>query len=407
MTVSRYSFLLLVTVSHGFKLQTGSSSQLSLPFSLKSATDLPLPQPESAFGRYCHVDSLTVNRLRDRRPSLMEYGEFTPQSDPSVFVESLMYGNCSNDDDCAGAHSRPFCIEGMCRECRSGYEFEDCGTSSALCASETGFTCSQCGSDDDCNVGTVCRTVFDKQEYLVNHTMARKSCNHCESVPPFGEITNTTQCEWRCPIDTFYSPQSEDSPESCIACPMCTKGQYYAPADSPNTFFSTCTNATNVICSDCASIGIDSSDENFCAEILSPNESNQDSLFVGDLGPQFPCRFFQCKSGWFLDHSLGKCKRCHLSMCPPGQTLTSCGDNNPGRCVPCPNSRHKPRTAEWIVPTDPGFAIKQPLDTCQFICPEKTIYNPDDNACIRCDPGAPSTDPLACVDSSTTAYRIE
>jgi hypothetical protein len=406
MTLLFWRFVTLIGTAYTLRMGTRVSSKLSLPFSLNPGQALPVPAVESAFNRYCHIDSMSVSHLRQSKGSLMEYDDKSDFPEISTPRENLIYGTCATDDECSLFHSRPFCIEGICRECRSGYEFEDCGTSSAICSAQTSFSCSQCGSDEDCKVGTVCRTVFDQSSYLANNTWARKTCNRCESVPPFGEIVNPANCQWRCPIKTFYSPETDDTPESCLECPVCNQAQFYAPSGSKSEFFSTCTNATNVVCADCASIGIDTSDENFCATILSPDESHQDSVSVGDLGEHLPCRFFQCKSGWFLDHSIRKCKQCHLTMCPPGETLVDCGGTNPGKCVPCPNGRQKPRRADWIIPNDPLYKIHNPLDTCQFICPDNTVLN-DENACVRCDPGAPATESLACVDSRATPYRIE
>ena len=406
MTPISWIFISLVGTSYGLRTRSRVSARLSLPFSLNPAQGLPVPAPETAFTRYCHVDPMSVSNLRPNKGSLMEYSDSADSSDSLIPRQNLIYGTCASDDECSSFHSRPFCIEGICRECRSGYEFEDCGSSSAVCSAQTDFTCSNCGSDEDCKVGLVCRTVFDQSSYLANNTLTRKTCNRCESVPPFGEIVNPAHCEWRCPIKTFYSPEIEDTPESCVDCPVCGRSQFYAPSDSKSKFFSTCTNATNVVCADCSAIGIDSSDENFCASILSPDEAHQDSVSVGDLGEHLPCRFFECKPGWFLDHSIRKCKQCHLTMCPSGETLVGCGGSNPGKCAPCPNGRNKPRRADWIVPNDPLYKIQNPIDTCQFVCPDNTVLN-DDNACVKCDPGAPPTTPLACVDSRTTPYRID
>ena len=399
-------FLRLLPIFMELSTSLRTVSRLKLPFDLRPAEILRVPPAETTFDRYCHVDSMSVSRLRVTRNSLLEFADPVDPTFVSLPSETLLYGRCNSDEDCSLSRARPFCLDGVCRECRPGNEFEDCGTSTAICSAESSFTCSECVTDEECKLGTVCRTVFNQEHYLVNRTMTRKTCNKCESVPPFGEVTNPSNCEWRCPINTFYSPETTDSHESCNDCPVCGRGQFYGSSDSPSQFFSTCTNSTNVICSECSSIGIDSMDENFCAQILPPSEIVQDSLFVGDLGDHYPCRFFECKQGWFLDHSLGKCRKCHLTMCAPGETLENCGDNSPGKCVPCPNGRHKPRNGEWIVPNDPLYSIKRPIDTCQFVCAKNFVFDSENNVCVKCDPGADKTDPLACVENVTT-YRVD
>jgi len=85
-------------------------------------------------------------------------------------------------------------------------------------------------------------------------------------------------------------------------------------------------------------------------------------------------------------------------MCKPGEILSGCENGNPGACTPCPGGRHKPRQGEWIIPNDAKYEIFLPQDTCKFFCPKGTIFDSTDKQCIRCDPGAPPGDSLACDD---------
>jgi ribosomal protein L24E len=100
-----------------------------------------------------------------------------------------------------------------------------------------------------------------------------------------------------------------------------------------------------------------------------------------------------------LDHVKGKCRRCHYTMCPPGQYLSGCSNDSPGKCESCPNARRKPRQGEWITANDPSIRIQDAKDTCKFTCPNGTIFDSEStHQCIRCDPGAPQGDSLACRD---------
>ena len=393
-------FLLTLTFvadSTGLRTRIGidrSMSTVAMPYSLESAQLIPVPSSDDVFSRYCHIDPRTTTRLRLRMPSLIEYGG--EEDEPTVSRETQLYGRCDEDSDC---HShRPFCYDNICRQCREGSEFEDCGTSAAVCSEATQYMCSECDSDEHCRSSTYCRAVFDGLAMLTGHRLPRHNCVACDSVPPFGEVVDKKICSWRCPIDTFFQPRSEDVDEdSCVECPKCHNGQFYAPRSDPESrFYSQCTNATDVVCTDCAAIGIDASKPDFCATILTPSNLHLDDLSVGDLGAAHPCRFFQCKDLWFLDASVNKCKKCHLTMCPPGQLLDGCAGSAPGRCTACKG--RLPRGAAWIDPTDEAYGIRVPGDACRFTCSRATVYSEDENACVRCDPGRPKDDDLGCHD---------
>lgn len=376
-----------------------SMSTVSLPFSFDAAKLLPVPSSD-VFSRYCHVDPATTPRLR--QSSLMEYGgeEDAPEQEPK---ENLVYGKCQADSDCHG--HRPYCIDSICRECREGYEFEDCGTTMVKCNEESKFTCSECVNDEECRSSTFCRSVFHRKSFLQKDEMARNECVKCESAPLFAEVVDTNSCHWRCPIESYYKTGLDGEADSCVDCPVCGSGQFYAPvAVTPTKFFTQCTNATDVVCTDCAKIGVDSSSTDFCAAILSPADTHQDDITVGDLGSEMPCRFFQCKDSWFLDSSVNKCKKCHVTMCAPGEFLGGCGGTNPGKCQACKG--RLPRGGEWIDPTDAKNNIKGvDHDTCQFTCPIGTVYDEDDNRCVKCDRRAKAGEDHAC-DPEGKVYKL-
>ena len=365
----------------GLRLQTStrvkSQLSLSLPYSLDSARPLTIPQGDLE-GRYCHSDPDHTMNLRVHSGSLMEYGGDEEEGVEPVLRETLLYGHCDADSDCQAAGSRPFCIENACRECREGSEFEDCGTSAAKCGEETEYTCSECVEDDDCKRGKFCRLTYSKSVFLNKGVVARRTCVACENVPDFGEVTNPTTCSWRCPINEYFL--MEDDVAACKDCPVCGHAQFYAPSHSPTSFYSTCTNGTEVVCANCASIGVPVEDENFCATLMSPDILHTEDMAVGDLGEAFPCRFFQCKASWFLDLSVNKCNKCHYSMCALGQRLEGCGGLSPGACVGC--AKPKPKTGVWTGPN------------CQFLCPSGNVFDGTD--CVKCDPGAEEGTDHAC-----------
>jgi hypothetical protein len=390
---------LIASTSVALRLNTKLESQLAMPFTLDSAQGRKIPAVKNATSLYCEEDPSSTPRL-PTTPSLMEYGAYEAESIPR---EHMLYGKCEDDSDCSSqGHGRPFCVDSICRECREGYEFEDCGPTGAFCNADNGFTCSTCASDNDCASMSYCRTVATTKSTLGSGKMPRKQCVKCEHVPEPGEVVDTTSCDWRCPIEQYFlAGASKGDPSSCFDCPSCAAGQFYAPRLAARTqFYSTCTNATDVICNDCSSIGID--DRTTCARILSPSTRHLDDDLVGDLGSQFPCRFFECKAGWFLAGTRNKCKKCHLTMCPVGDFLADCGQTNPGSCKPCKG--RLPRNAFFMDPTDPQYKIEAPEDTCQFRCYGDSVLDEDSNACVPCDANASADEETAC--NAKRVYRL-
>ena len=371
-----------VLISKSFAIQSRIrvQSQLTVPYSLDTAEVLSIPRTDDIVGRYCESDPSSTPRL-----SWMEFGG--PTDDDTNMREHLLYGKCEEDSDCAGKGStRPYCVDSICRECREGYEIEDCGTVGAFCSADTGYTCSSCSTDNDCPSLSYCRTVSNIKTLIGSNKMPRKSCVKCDSVPESGEVTNESSCAWRCPIEQYLLTGSGPGDQStCMDCPSCSAGQFYAPRTNlKSQFVSVCTNATDIVCNECSNIGIDDTKEEMCVTLLSPSMRHLDDISVGDLGGHMPCRFFKCKEGWFLSGTRSKCKKCHLTMCPLGQFLKGCGPVNPGSCEICPG--RLPKGAFFIDPTDPQYKIKNPEDVCQYKCGPNTYFDTDENACIRCDP---------------------
>ena len=369
--------------------RTTLSTSLSLPYSFDWGRLLPLPNSTDVFERYCHIDAEFTTRLRAKGDgaAFMEYGG----AEEGVLLSEvdLISGHCSEDADCG--KGRPYCIDEVCRECREGYEFEDCEVKGAICNEETRYTCSVCASDTDCRSGTYCRQVFDKTEALLTGKIPRNQCIACDSVPVYGETVDVSQCTWRCPIEKYYlsSEGGEEDSSTCLDCPQCSAGQYYAPRTNMSSFFySACTNASDVVCFDCDSIGVKSQDKNFCANILSPSPRLANQVSVGDLGESFPCRFFECKENWFLSSTVNKCKRCHMTMCAPGEFLSDCGGVHPGSCSACKG--RIPRNARWIQANSGEYEIESPKDACRFKCPPK--YRFQDNECVACEASALCSD---------------
>lgn len=354
-----------------------SMSTVSLPYSMDWGQMLPVPNVSEVYSRYCHIDAEFTTRLRHSPSGFMEYGG--EEAEGSTSEAELVSGHCSEDADCGKV--RPYCIDEVCRECREGNESEDCSSvKGAICNEETRYTCSACATDLNCRSGTYCRTVFDKMEALNSGKLPRNQCVACDSVPVYGEIVDAGKCRWRCPIEEYFSKSNDDDESSgCSECPKCAVGQYYAPKDNiASHFYSTCTNATDVVCSDCASIGIKSEESSFCATILSPSPRLADQISVGDLGEGYPCRFFECKPNWFLSLSVKKCKKCHMTMCAPGEYLAGCGGIHPGECRACKG--RIPKGAQWIISNSGEIAIYKPLDTCQFTCPLNHVF--EDDECV-------------------------
>ena len=363
-------------------LSLKSMSTVSLPYSMDWGQMLPVPNVSEVFSRYCHVDSEFTTRLRHTQSGFMEYGG--EEAEGPISEAELVSGHCSEDTDCG--KERPYCIDEVCRECREGNESEDCPiVKGAICSEETRYTCSSCARDQNCRSGTYCRTVFDKMEALNSGKLPRNQCVACDTVPVYGEIVDAGNCRWRCPIEEYFFTSNDDDDDDddessgCSACPKCAVGEYYAPRSKKSShFYSTCTNATDVVCSDCASIGIKSEDSSFCAKILSPSPRLAEQIAVGDLGEGYPCRFFECKPNWFLSLSVKKCKKCHMTMCAPGEYLAGCGGIHPGECQACKG--RIPRGAEWIIGNSGEFSISKPIDTCQFTCPKNHVF--EDGECV-------------------------
>ncbi len=352
----------------GIKLDSRSKSLFTPSFPLEVAKELPIPAPNDVFNRYCHSDPHPMSRLRVvRYTSLLEYDDRAEGDLDERELErtAMLYGHCDEDSDCDELH--PFCVNSVCRECR---ESEDCPSPALVCSSQTGFTCSECESNEDCS-GDICRFGFNQTSFASHLAPSTKQCSHCPShIPEAAQIIDPARCSWRCPIDMHI-----DSLGDCSICPACSDNQFYSSALSKSSFLTTCTNATQAVCGDCSVLaGIPGPDDKkFCAKIKSPTMPLHADPAVGDLGPNFPCRYFTCNSGWFLDLSVNKCRQCHYSMCTPGQRLEGCGDEHPGRCVPC--SGQKPKSASWAAGNEQG---------CTFMCPKGSEYDEDEGECVRC-----------------------
>jgi hypothetical protein len=332
-------------------------------FSADDAEILLIPPSDDIFSRYCHDDTHVVSRLRSVKYSSFLSADRELSVDPverTLIRSTVLYGSCEEDSDCNDS-SRPFCMEGVCRECRDA---RDCSSPAMACSAQTEYTCSDCEADDDCLASQVCR----------KSSSHRKECVSCPSSVPFNaDLVVPHTCAWSCPVGMGLSTSTSSS---CSLCPQCGDNEFYAPSDSSSrkSFLTTCTNSTGAVCVDCtALVGIPSNDPHFCAIIKSPTEPISSDASVGDLGPKFPCRFFQCKSGWFLDLSVNKCTKCHYSMCQPGEFLDGCSNEHPGKCTACPEE--KPVSASWIEPDS---------KSCKFVCPIGTELDEDSGECVRC-----------------------
>ena len=354
-----YTVLLSFWGTNALKTRSGvsmnSNLMLSPRFSASPAQILPVPAWTDMFERYCHVDPPVPARLRVSSLSLLEYG--SGENDEPVQEDNY----CEEDVECQSRDlHRPFCTDNVCRQCREGNEFSDCGSSAAKCTEETSYMCSECIFDEDCHGGLFCRSTLHEG----------RKCVSCESVPLFGKLVDSKNCSWQCPIDHSFQSAVPD----CVDCPQCQEAQYYAPAltSAGPSFYTTCTNATDPVCTDCGPVP-----NNFCAQLLSPLERQANDFSIGDIGQSYPCRFFKCLPSWFLDLAIGKCQHCHTSMCAPGSNLVGCGGLNPGACVSCGSL--------------PGDAW---VGGCRFTCPSGQIFL--DSACQRCDPGVLEGDRLYC-----------
>jgi hypothetical protein len=348
-----------------------------------SSQAVAIPEAHDVRDRYCHTDVESSARLRSSFSQWWLFGWNDNQAEETR--EQAVYGSCNYDGDCKKQYGRPFCVDSVCRECRESYAFDDCGGLTAFCNGATHFTCSTCSMDADCEGDSVCRAYEDPSRSP--GSMPRFGCTKCH-VPTGGVIISKSDCKWRCQLGQSLTGGV------CLDCPVCGADQYLSPKHSPSLFFATCSNATDPVCSECASIGVNSTDSDFCASLIDQSVARAASEPIGDLGLHLPCRYFKCKAGWFLDLTMNKCKRCHLHMCPPGQFLSGCGETDPGQCVPCPGARNKPVQGQWIDATDKANRIIQPEDTCQFTCPRGMYWDKDwSGQCKQCQVDQCGRDP--------------
>lgn len=264
---------------------------------------------------------------------------------------------CTVDSNCPSP--TPFCLGGMCRECRYS---TDCapptsfGWTKNFCSFDTNYSCSECVSDSDCT-GKICRTVSD------GVLPARKRCVSCEAtiVPEDGVVRSPATCDWFC-----EDPNDMVGPDGkCTPCPKCQDGEMLIPTEdftlsTPNYFFQSCNRARNPRCVKCPGIS------NPCADLLSPTTSYTGVVGVGQLGSVYACRTFKCKPGWWLDTKINQCRVCDYRSCPAGQKLYNCGVASAGYCVPC--SVTFPEGYWFINPRDASHAVTVADDVCKPQC---------------------------------------
>ena len=312
---------------------------------------------------------------------------------PSYFIEKTavartstrqIFVPCNKTSDCSGeaTSSTPYCFQGICRECMN---VNNCTSSPSLfCNAETSFTCSECRTDTDCSGGKICRMVFGS-------SVNRKRCVACTNAQvPKGAIVNeTASCSWFC-----LGSQTLNSDGACAACPVCSSGQMLIPSSdfalaTPNSFFPACQGSSDPRCVACPG------QNNGCATQLSPSFDYSKQVFVGKLPPQFPCQYFTCNEGWFLDRAINQCRRCELRSCPSGKYLADCAGVSAGTCTACPAQADP--NIPFIDPRSSAYSVKTALDVCVPNCPAGTYMNkPSPSLPWYCSPCSTSSSAASC-----------
>jgi hypothetical protein len=270
--------------------------------------------------------------------------------------------SCKSDADCNSASGTPFCLAGLCRECRYS---SDCPAPTTFqwaqnfCSLDTSYACSECAKDSDCgeSSGKICRTVFSP------YGQDRKRCVGCdpEAVPEDGVLKTQSSCDWYCQSATdMIGPDGK-----CEPCPTCTDGQMLVPTEDfalsqPRNFFPACPMSNNPRCIDCPA------KDNPCAIILSPTSNWVGVPGVGKLPSAYACGTFKCKADWWLDSTINQCRKCDYRSCPAGQRLVGCGVASAGTCQPCPYAL--PVGVSYISPRDLTYTVTVPDDVCKPSC---------------------------------------
>ena len=380
---------------------TGNASDSFALFcgSKKSSSSNPVVSMGDGFERYTmavnekivttskppvHDSFLFLRNLRRHARRASEY----------VFISPDVYGGkCSSDSDCISLSPRKYCLDGLCRECSSG---SDCPAGlNEFCSASTGYTCSDCETDDDCDSdsGAVCRAVFP--DIAPVPMMPRKQCTTCARVPESAELYDVTRCAWRCPFGTSRS--SDDS--ACILNPTCSAAQYLGPSSDEKFFYTPGVNAVNPSCINCAVPFGDVFDrDEFCAVLVNSTFASMNGIPVGDLNhndtvtdsrENFPCSKFTCKEGWTLNGPQNQCQECRYSSCDPGFYLDGCRGNSTGNCTACsPALLQNDPHSDWIELAKVGVPLNMsadPTTACTTICREGFYRSRSNDSCTSCE----------------------
>lgn len=348
-----FIFAVTVTGSAGLRLQSHSSTQGKLSSGRFNDSRVPFPTGLNYTQLYCYSETTTSS-----------FADLTTTS----FVEAKRqtFISCNKTADCQAADlTTPYCFQGLCRECLSA---SNCTARSSkttaplLCNLDTSFTCSECGKDSDCPSNQICRKVFSP-------SVNRQQCVSCTAsqVPIGSVVSDTGSCSWFC-----QGYESIGSDGKCRPCPKCSDGEMLIPSSdfalaTPTSFFPSCAYSSNPKCVACPG------QDNPCALQMSPSSDYSNAPYVGKLPPQFPCQFFTCKTGWWLDKTIDKCKRCDLRSCPSGSFLQDCGGINPGTCTACPSQANP--SISFIDPRDPTYTVNIPTDVCVPSCASGFFLN--------------------------------
>ena len=299
----------------------------------KSSTDNRLPFPKNLdWDRlYCFGDAIPIAPI-------------AAAARLAINASSFVEVKCMQDSNCEGF--TPFCVAGICRECRQTADCPVGNAASIFCSLESEYTCSACLVDADCGAADrMCRFVEDLN-------VVRKRCVPLCEAPPKAIMASGTTCIWTCPAG-----QAVGMDGKCESCPVCAANEMLVPGNEfslsqPNSFFPTCAQSTDPKCMLCP--GADTR----CAVV--------DPLGLGRLPPQYPCGSFTCKPDWYLDSSIGQCRQCDYRACPYGHYLLDCGLGNPGTCAPC---QANAVSTDFMQPQDKRYSVSKATDVCKPVCP--------------------------------------
>jgi len=336
-------------------------------------------------------------RIRTHRDSRSSFHETVLRAVRKMRVSSFLqlspitYGKCLTDADCGSLGRRKYCIENVCRECSPSSWMSDCPNTpdASMCSAATGYTCSQCLDDSGCSlVGGSCRFVFPGLN-VSYPMMPRLVCTICPQVPLSAEIFDASLCLWRCPVGTVWNGQS-----ACIAAPTCSATQFFGLSNATNQFYypRAGVNMTNPVCKECSNIG-PINDPNFCATIVDPANltgvvgavGSLDQVLDTGLVAARPCGSFTCKPGYYLNSLKNRCIQCNYAACDGGFTLSGCGGDQAGTCVPCPADNLVPNS-DWLNVRMAGSVnITKPSVTCSTVCKFGFHRKTTTSQCLACD----------------------